>query len=394
MHRRQLLQALASLPLYALSARLMATPQPERKFLLVFLRGGYDAANLLVPISSDFYYAARPGIAIPRPGSASLSALQLETDWGLHPALEHSLLPLYRNRQLAFVPFAGTDDLSRSHFETQDSIEAGLPLHGQNHDQSGFMNRLASVLHGQAAMSFTDQLPLVFRGRVQVPNMALRQLSKPALDARQSQLIREMYQGNHLAAPINAGFAIRDEVSREMREEMQLASRNAVSSKGFEQEARRIALLMRDRFSLGFVDIGGWDTHVAEGGSSGYLATRLEELGRGLAAYASEMGTAWQDTLVVVISEFGRTLRENGDHGTDHGHGSVYWVLGGKLNGGRIAGEQTTITQGNLLQNRDLPVLNNYRSLLGGLLSRHYGLSPSQLGQVFPGAKPQDLALL
>jgi uncharacterized protein (DUF1501 family) len=394
MNRRQLLQVLAALPLSALSTRLLASPEPQRKFLLVFLRGAYDAASLLVPVSSDFYYQARPGIAIPRPGSAPFAALPLEPDWGLHPALQKTLLPLYQNRQLAFVPFAGTDDLSRSHFETQDSIELGQALNSPHHDHSGFMNRLASVLHGSHPMSFTDQLPLVFSGQIQVPNMALHRLGKPVVDARQSTLITDMYRGSHLAPALRAGFELRDQVNREMREEMAAANRDVLSSKGFEQEARRIAILMRDRFNLGFVDIGGWDTHVGQGGSSGYLASRLEELGRGLAAYAETMGPAWQDTVVVVISEFGRTFRENGDRGTDHGHGSTYWILGGKLNGGRIAGEQIRLTPTTLFQNRDYPVLNNYRSLLAGLLSRHFDLSHSQIKQVFPGAKPTDFGLL
>lgn len=125
------------------------------------------------------------------------------------------------------------------------------------------------------------------------------------------------------------------------------------------------------------------------------LADRLAELGRGLAGFSEEVGpAAWRDTLVVVISEFGRTFRENGDKGTDHGHGTVHWVLGGKVNGGRIAGEQLAVNQQNLLQNRDYPVLNNYRDTLGGLMARIWGLRGSQLQTVFPQARPRDLQLV
>jgi uncharacterized protein (DUF1501 family) len=159
-------------------------------------------------------------------------------------------------------------------------------------------------------------------------------------------------------------------------------------------EARRIAKLMKARYNLGFVDVGGWDTHVAQGGATGQLASRFEELGRGLVAYAQEMGTRWRETTVVVVSEFGRTFRQNGNNGTDHGHGSVYWVLGGGLLGGQVAGEQMTVTPANLFQNRDYPVLNEYRSLLGGLLARQFGLSPGQLAGVFPGSQAKDLGLL
>jgi uncharacterized protein (DUF1501 family) len=175
---------------------------------------------------------------------------------------------------------------------------------------------------------------------------------------------------------------------------MQAANRNAVSPRGFELSAQRIGILMRDKFDLGFVDVGGWDTHVNEGGATGYLANRIGELGRGLAALATELGPQWNNTLVIVVSEFGRTFRENGDHGTDHGHGSVYWVLGGGIKGGRIAGRQLAVTQANLFQDRDYPVLNDYRSLIGGVLQKSYGLNNSQLGQIFPSAQPENLSLV
>ncbi|MDE1947053.1 MAG: DUF1501 domain-containing protein, partial [Burkholderiales bacterium] len=285
-------------------------------------------------------------------------------------------------------------DLTRSHFETQDSIELGQPLEQPRNFRSGFLNRLCSVLSGAAPMAFTDRLPLSFEGGVAVPNQALRSIARPAVDARQSRLIASMYAGTRLAGSVNEGFTVRDEVMREVAGEMEAASRNAINSKSFQQEARRVARLMRDRYEIGFIDVGGWDTHVGEGGARGYLANRLDELGQGLAAYAQEMGPVWKQTVVVVISEFGRTFRQNGNGGTDHGHGSVYWVLGGGLRGGRVAGEQVEVEQATLFQNRDYPVLNDYRALLGGLFARLYGLGPAQLQTVFPGAEARDLALL
>lgn len=392
--RRNLLKTLAALPLAGATGSLFAAPAVNPRLLLVFLRGGYDATNLLVPVSSRFYYEARPNIAIPRPGDGPSGAIELTADWGLHPALRDTIYPLYANRQAAFIPFAGTDDISRSHFETQDSIELGQsPGRGRDF-RSGFLNRLASVLNGANAISFTAQLPLVLQGNLEVPNMALRTIGKPAIDARQSQLIASMYRGTTLARPVTDGFAVRDEVMREMSGEMEAAGRHAISAKGLDDEARRIARLMKDRYRIGFVDVGGWDTHVGEGGATGYLANRLEELGRGLAAFAQEMGPAWQNTVTVVISEFGRTFRENGNRGTDHGHGTVFWVLGGGIRGGRVAGEQTRVEQATLFQNRDYPVLNNYRSVLGGLFARLYGLNASQLDRVFPGAAARDIGLL
>jgi len=203
-----------------------------------------------------------------------------------------------------------------------------------------------------------------------------------------------MYAGNTLGTQVAEGFAARDAVMRDLGEEMIAANRNAVTARAFETQAQRVAKLMRGEYRLGFVDVGGWDTHVGEGGAQGTLATRLEELGRGLAAFANAMGDAWRDTVVLGVSEFGRTFRENGNRGTDHGHGTVYWVMGGTVRGGRVAGEQVRLSRGTLFQDRDYPVLNEYRSVLGGLFARLYGLDSDRIAQVFPAAKAKDLALL
>lgn len=402
MLRRHYLQALGASALGLATAQVAAAPRAgDARLLLVFLRGGYDCASLLVPTGSSFYYETRPNIAIARPGQEG-GALELTSDWGLHPVLADSMLPLYQRRELAFVPFAGTDDLSRSHFDTQDSIELGQPLTGRRDYGSGFLNRLAAELGARreapSPMAFTSTLPLVLRGTVDVPNTALAAAAaggKTGVNERQAGLIDMMYRNTRLARPVAEGFATRGEVARSMQGEMDAASRNALSTKGFEGTARRMARLMQTRYHLGFVDVGGWDTHVGQGNATGALANRFEELGRGLAGFADEMGSAaWKNTVVVVISEFGRTFRENGNRGTDHGHGTVFWVLGGGVAGGRIAGEQQALTATALFQNRDYPVLNDYRAVLGGLFGRMYGLNATAMARVFPGARPTDLRLV
>src|SRR6202007_2292748 len=202
-----------------------------------------------------------------------------------------------------------------------------------------------------------------------------------------------MYARSSLDASVSEGFKVRDDVYRSISQEMNAANRGAVSPRGFELSARRIGRLMREQFNLGFVDVGGWDTHVNQGAADGYLADRLGELGRGLAGFSEEVGpAAWRDTVVVVISEFGRTFRENGDRGTDHGHGSVYWVMGGGINGGRVAGEQVKIDQASLFQNRDYPVLTDYRSMFAGLFQRLYGLDNTSVQRIFPGVRPSELS--
>ena len=390
MRRRHFLTAALSMPFLGTAGRLYALPAPSApRLLIVFMRGAYDAANIVVPVSSDFYYAARPTLAIPKG-----QALHLNNDWGLHPALKDSLYPLWTKAQIAFVPFAGTDDLTRSHFETQDTIELGQPVGGSRDYRSGFISRIAASLAGSDPIAFTSNLPLSFRGAKPIPNIALNFTGKPAVTGNDVELIQAMYQGSELAPAVAQGFAVQEEVYQVISAEMQAANRNAVSPKGFELSAQRIAILMRDKFNLGFVDVGGWDTHVNEGSADGYLANRIGELGRGLALLASTLGDDWDNTVVIVVSEFGRTFRENGDRGTDHGHGSVYWVLGGKVKGGKIAGRQVGVTEAALFQNRDWPVLNDYRGLIGCVLQKAYGLNSGKLGTIFPSVQPDDLALI
>jgi uncharacterized protein (DUF1501 family) len=229
------------------------------------------------------------------------------------------------------------------------------------------------------------------RGAVLVPNVSLRQLGRGAFDDRQVELLAGMYRSSPLEPQVREGLQLRQEAQRDLDREQEEARRGAVSPKGFELEARRMGAMLRERFNLGFIDVGGWDTHVGEAGA---LASHLEELGRGLAALVAELGAAWRSTTVVVLSEFGRTFRENGTRGTDHGHGSVAWVLGGAVRGRRVVGEQVALARGSLFQDRDYPVLNEYRGVLGGLLRRLYGLREEQLLRVFPGSRLVDLGLL
>jgi uncharacterized protein (DUF1501 family) len=399
MNRREFLLAAASaaaLPALSFSGRLFAAPASSPRFLFVFLRGGYDCNNLLVPYSSDFYYESRPTLAIAKPDRNNPNAaLPLDANWGMNPVLRDSVYPLWQSKQVAFIPFAGTDDLSRSHFETQDNIERGEPMNAGGNYRSGFLARLSSQLTGVPAIAFTNSLPLSFQGAGKdIPNISLRGNTKANFDERQSSILAGMYKNTPLASAAADGLSLRSTVSKDLQSEMLAASRGAPNASGFAQETQRIAALMRDQYRLGFVDIGGWDTHVNQGNVTGGLANNLRNLGAGLAAYAAALGNEWNNTVVVVVSEFGRTFRENGDRGTDHGHGTVHWVLGGKVNGGRIAGEQVAVTQQNLLQNRDYQVLNNYRDVYSGLLARVWGLRGNQLQAVFPQAKPRDLQLV
>jgi uncharacterized protein (DUF1501 family) len=400
LNRRRLLQlGGAALLGTGISGRFFAAPAGGARFLLVFLRGGYDSTNFLIPYSSSFYYEARPTLAIAKPDPVSnTGALALDADWALAPAVRESIGAMYLQRQVAFVPFAGTEDLSRSHFETQDSIELGQPVTGARNYRSGFLGRLSEILTGPphltSSIAFTDALPLAFQGAATVPNLSLKNVGKPPFDERQARILSDMYAGHHLEAAVSNGLELRHEVAQEMAEEMNAANRNAINTKGFELEAERMGRLMRDKYRIGFIDIGGWDTHVGEGAASGPLASNLASVGRGLQMFSSSLGSEWNNTVVVVLSEFGRTFRENGNRGTDHGHGTVYWVLGGSISGGAIVGEQRRVVQNTLFQDRDYPVLNDYRSVLGGLFRTLWGLSPDQSSRIFAQSSLIDLKLI
>ncbi|MGA2561966.1 MAG: DUF1501 domain-containing protein [Steroidobacteraceae bacterium] len=400
MNRRELLRwGSAALVGLGSAGRLYAAPTSGPRFLLVFLRGGYDSTNLLIPYSSSFYYESRPNIAIARPdAAASGGAMALDADWALAPCVRDTIGAMYLQRQVAFVPFAGTDDLTRSHFETQDSIELGQPVNSARNYRSGFLARLSETLIGSATNSapiaFTDALPLAFQGTAAVPNLSLKSVGKPPFDDRQAHILSAMYAGHPLQAAVDSGLELRQEVAQQMAEEMNGANRDAINTKGFELEAERMGRLMRDTYRVGFIDVGGWDTHVGEGAAQGTLANNLTNLGRGLQAYANSLGSEWNNTVVVVLSEFGRTFRENGNRGTDHGHGTVYWVLGGSINGARLAGNQIRLERASLFQDRDYPVLNDYRAVLGGLFRSLWGLSAAQGERIFAQTPPVDLNLV
>lgn len=383
-----------------LSTRLWAAPASLPRFLLVFLRGAYDAHGLLVPTGSELYFSSRPTTALAKPDGSEAGSLALDGDWALAPAAVPALVPLWQAGQLAFVPFAGSADLSRSHFETQDSFELGQGEGPGRNYRSGFINRLAAVLGassrepaGREVLAFTPGLPLSFQGAQPTANHPLRNLQGLGVNEEQARLIEQMYSGTRLAPAVSDGFETRREVMKELGQDM-TASRGAMPAAGFEAEAHRIGTLMRERVALGFVDIGGWDTHANQGGATGTLATKLGELSRGMVSLAKALGPQWDNTVVVVASEFGRTFRENGTRGTDHGHGTVYWVLGGGVSGRKIAGEQVALTPQTLHQGRDMPVLTNYRAMLAALWARQYGLSPTQMAKVFADATALDLKLL
>lgn len=383
------------------STRMWAAPSGGTRLVVVMLRGAYDGLSALVPYSDSFYYEARPSIAIAPPGRLAgedvLSSMRLDGRWALHPMLAESAGGLWSARQLAFVPFCGTGFVSRSHFQAQDWLESGRLPEQRPDVNNGFLNRLVAQLGGEA-VSFTQNLPVVLRGGGKVANAPISRLvgDRFAVSGAYSDQVLAMYRGHALEGMVREGLGLRQSLSLELMSEMDASGRNALPAAGFAMETARIArhMIEHPKLSVAFVDVSGWDTHSGQGAAQGVLAGRLAALGAGIDTLARELGREWQKTVVIVMSEFGRTFRENGSKGTDHGHGNVMWVAGGAVSGGAVAGAQADLTPASLHQGRDMPVLNEYRDVLGGLFRHMYGLNPNSIENVFPGSSPASLTLL
>jgi uncharacterized protein (DUF1501 family) len=360
-----------------------------KRLVLVMLRGAVDGLNIVIPYAEDAYYAGRPTIAIARPGTPD-GALALDAHFALHPALA-SLMPLWQQNQLAFVHAAGSPDPTRSHFDAQIYIENGTP---GRRASDGWMNRLLAALPGPhtptEALAVGPVMPKILEGRMRASNLRLgvgagRHLGIDRPGA--ARAFDRIYAGDD---PISREYReardARGELMASLANEPEMAERGAPAADRFPAAAGRLAGLMRadPRIRLVFLDLGGWDTHVDQGGHEGRLANRLRPLGEGLAALSRGLGPAWQDTVVVVVSEFGRTARENGNRGTDHGHGNAMWVLGGAVQGGRVYGDWPGLDAGTLYEGRDLAVTTDYRDVFAAVLQRHLRLADSALDQVFP----------
>ena len=382
--------AAALLPLGRGAWAAEATGGPKR-LIVVMLRGAVDGLNVVVPYSDPNYYAARSSIAIQKPGSGDGAAFDLDGHFGLHPALA-PLLPLWQAKQLAFVHASGSPDPTRSHFDAQLFIENGTP--GRRSTADGWMNQLLAAMPDArgptSAVAVGPVLPQIPRGRLAVANLPMgpAAANPMAIDRPEiaSAFDRLYAQDTAIGQSYRQGRAARSELIGNMQSEQTMADNGAPPPNGLPAQANRLAgLIARDRnIRLAFMDFGGWDTHVRQGNDKGQLAGRLQPLGDGLATFARALGDDWHDTVVIVVSEFGRTVHENGDGGTDHGHGNVMWVLGGAVRGGKIYGQWPGLATDALYQGRDLAVTTDYRTVLAGIVETHLRLGDRALTAIFP----------
>jgi uncharacterized protein (DUF1501 family) len=370
----------------------------RRKLVVVMLRGAVDGMNVVAPYGDANYRVLRPTIGLERPGGEG-GALDLDGYFGLHPALA-PLQPLWQQKKLAFVHASGSPDATRSHFDAQDYMESATP--GNKNTPDGWMNRALAALPGQStpsrALALGPTLPRILSGSapaINLPNGAAATkatvLDRPAIGAAFDAL----YANNDRfgRAYQDGRSAHREVMEASESREMKAADNGAPLPNGFPDDAARLATLMRNdpNIQMVFVPLGGWDTHANQGAATGQLAGRLQPLGLGLATLVQRLGPMFDDTTIVVMSEFGRTARQNGNGGTDHGHGNVMWVLGGRVAGGRVLGDWKGVGDAALNEGRDLPVTTDFRQVLAQVAEQHLLLPARTLDRLFP-ALPQKAA--
>jgi len=360
----------------------------------VFLRGAADGLNIVVPYADRDYYRLRPTIAVAPPGKPN-GALDLDGRFGLNPRLA-ALKPAYDAGELAFVHAVGSPHPSRSHFEAQDALQTATP--GQRSTNEGFLARYLREKPGTRdsdlrAFAFTDRVPLALRGyedALCVERLGqLGALGERELGSALGDGFAKLYADGTERATRSGKRAL--DVSTRLRA---LAQSKAPPENGasYDPGARSFAELARlIKADLGletaWLDLGGWDTHKYQGGAErGELPKRLSTLGKALAAFRADLGPRFERVVVVVMTEFGRTAKENGTGGTDHGRGSAMLVLGGPVRGGRVYGDFHGLTPEALYERRDLAATTDFRTVLGEVIEKHLGLRDT--AKVFPGFSP------
>jgi uncharacterized protein (DUF1501 family) len=382
---------LACLPSF-LERAVAATAAPNKKKMVVlFQRGAMDGLNVVPPFAEPDYYRLRPTIAIPRPraGAGDL-AIDLDGFFGLHPSLR-PLETLFRSGQLAIVQAVGSPDPTRSHFDAQDFMESGTP--GLRSTADGWLNRaLQSMPEDQAspfrAVAFAPYLPRTLTGSAPAVALAdLKQLKIFSPGEIAPSRFEAIYA--HTLDPVLRGvgsetFEAIEQLRKINPDSYQPENGAQYPTSRFGRGLMEIAELCKADVGLevAFLDSGGWDHHVNEGGVEGQLANLLRDLGQGIAAFHQDMGDRMGDVVFLSMSEFGRTAQENGNRGTDHGHANCMFIMGGDVKGGKVYARWPGMREEQLYQGRDLAVTTDYRSVLGEIVTKHLG--GRDLPTVFP----------
>lgn len=391
----------------------------RRVLVCLFQRGAADGLSMVVPYGDPDYFKLRKEIALAAPSSRAGAdgVLDLDGRFGLHPALR-PLHDLYGAGEMAVLHACGNPHASRSHFEAQDLMESGVGA--DKHEATGWLNRLVVACPEDEArraairaVAMTSQLPRSLHGSADA--LAIPDLEKfgvrdaglaparpggggMAMTDRQtprSGTVRgfeELYEtavGDALHGAGRDGFAAMALLKKVDPARYRPANGAEYPRGSFGRSLRQVAQLIKADVGLevAFVEIGGWDTHANQGAGEGQLANRLRELGGGLAALHRDLGAGMSDVLVLTMSEFGRTARQNGNRGTDHGSGTAFFALGGGVNGGRVLGDWPGLATDKLFEGRDLAITTDYRDFFAEACVRHMGVAEPALRGIFPGHK-------
>jgi uncharacterized protein (DUF1501 family) len=361
--------------------------------IAIFQRGAVDGLSVIVPFGDREYYRARPGIALARPNDGDEAAIDLDGFFGLNPRL-HALKPLWDARHLAVVHACGSPDSTRSHFDAQDYMETATP--GVKSTADGWLNRYLQTRHADVATPFravalAPQLPRMLQGTAAA--LAMSQIGQFGIRAgRTSDTVGASFEAEYAAA----ADRVLNGIGREAFDAIKMLKAADPAKyqpdngadyprSPFGQALKQIAQLTKANVGLevAFADVGGWDTHVNQGAGQGQLARRLDDFGRAIAALAADLGDRMEDTVVLTMSEFGRAVAENGNGGTDHGHGNAMLVIGGGVRGGRVYGRWPGLAADRRYDGRDLAVTTDFRDIFGEIVVRHMGVA--QADPIFPG---------
>ncbi|CAN5858369.1 DUF1501 domain-containing protein [soil metagenome] len=365
----------------------------QKVLITIFQRGAVDGLNMIVPFGEREYYAARPSLAIARPGSDVNTAVDLDGFFGLHPRMR-PLQPFWDSGNLAIVHACGSHDETRSHFDAQDYMESATP--GVKSTPDGWMNRYLHAKEHQKATPFravalAPQLPRALQGTA--PALAIGQIAQFGIRAGQAtEMVQSSFEAEYAAAANSVLHATGREAFDAVRmlkkaDPSQYAPSNGAEypRSPFGEALKQIAQLVKADVGLevAFAESGNWDHHANEGAAVGILANRLDDLSRGIAALARDLGDRMQDVVVMTMSEFGRAVTENGSRGTDHGHGNAMMILGGAVRGGRVYGKWPGLAREQRHEGRDLAITTDFRAVFNEVVRGHLGLADTS--RVFPG---------
>ncbi len=379
----------------------------RRVLVCLFQRGAADGLSMVVPYGDPDYYRLRNEIALAAPSqkAGAASVLDLDGRFGLHPALR-PLHALYGAGELAVLHACGNPKATRSHFEAQDLMESGT---GDDRKlATGWLNRMIGCCPEDAAqrtalraVAMSGQMPRSLHGPEDA--LAIADLERFGVGggaaaagamggstmgaAKSFEEIYESAAGDALHGAGHDSFAAMDLLKKVDPKRYTPANGAVYPNGSFGKSLRQVAQLIKAEVGLevAFVEIGGWDTHANQGAASGALATRLTELAGGLAALHQDLGAKMSDVLVLTMSEFGRTARQNGNRGTDHGHGTAFFALGGGVRGGRVLGDWPGLSADKLFEGRDLAITTDYRDFFAEACVRHMGVAEGELARIFPG---------